>query len=227
MNIALITARGGSKGLPRKNIRTLNDMPLIYWTIEAALLTKEIDYVYVSTDDEEIKKISLESGALCIDRPAILSTDTATSESVIKHAIEYFHTINLNVHTIILLQPTSPLRNKFHIEEALRKYESSEANMVLSVYEPKHTPIKAFFLNKGNYLEAIYDRDAPFSRRQDLPKAFQSNGAIYIFSVEQFNKNRKLPRENLLPYIMTEQDSEDIDTIEDLKRIERLYKDKK
>lgn len=226
MIIALITARGGSKGLPKKNIIPLNGKPLICWTIDAAIKSNCISSVYVSTDDNEIKEVSKKSGAECIDRPKELATDTSSSEEVVLHAIEYFKSIRLPVKTIVLLQPTSPLRTSHDIDEALEVFHRKNAKLVLSVFQPAHTPIKAYISNESGELKGLYAEEAPYMRRQDLPIAFQPNGAIYIFDSLNFMENRYFPRTKVFPYIMSEQDSVDVDTLDDLIQIERQIKER-
>ncbi len=226
MIVALITARGGSKGLPRKNILPLNGLPLISWTINAALESNCIETVYVSTDDAEIKLVSEKNGATCIDRPAELASDTSSSEDVVLHAIEYFNNLNISVKTIILLQPTSPMRTSQHIDEAFRVFTIQQANLVLSVFEPSHTPIKAYLLNESGELNGLYSDSAPYSRRQDLPSAYQPNGAIYIFDSKTFIEKKHFPRTKVFPYFMDEKYSGDVDTLNDLLNIEKLIKER-
>lgn len=223
--IALIPARGGSKGLPRKNICALYGKPLIAWTIEAALKSKHIDKVVVSSEDLEIQGVSKEYGAEIISRPVELASDISSSESVISHAIEYIETEE-NATIIVLLQPTSPLRTAEHVDNAFEYYLREKANSVIGVFEPKHTPVKSYIENKDGSLSGLYSSLAPYTRRQDLPRAFQPNGAIYIFSVVEFKKHNQIPREKVYPYIMSEQDSVDIDTLEDLVIAETFLKSK-
>lgn len=225
MIVALITARGGSKGLPRKNVLPLDGKPLICWTINAALDSSYIDRVYVSTEDDEIKKVSEDNNALCIDRPIELATDLSSSEEVVLHAIEYFKASNVSVDTIILLQPTSPLRTVKHINEAIDVFRNKNANFVLSVFEPSHTPVKAYLLDECGELKGLYNATAPYMRRQDLPIAFQPNGAIYIFGCNAFIKSKSFPQTKVFPYVMNEQESIDVDTLSDLLKIESLIKE--
>jgi CMP-N-acetylneuraminic acid synthetase len=224
MKIALITARGGSKGLPRKNILPLNGIPLIGWTIKAALDVTQIDRVFVSTEDSEIAKVSQELGAEVIPRPLELASDTASSEVVIEHAIEYLTKESISFDTFILLQPTSPLRTADHINSAITIYDDKNANVVLSVFEPSHTPIKAYIETGKGEITGLFSPEAPYSRRQDLPKAFQPNGAIYVFNVNKFLEEKKFPKERVFPFVMTEQESADIDTQEDLHNVEKSIK---
>lgn len=219
--IALITARGGSKGLPRKNILPINGHPLIAWTIKAALQSSAIDEVYVSTEDSEIIEISLKYGAKIINRPIELSGDDVGSDIVISHFINTLESEGIAITTIFLLQPTSPLRTSKNIDEAYKLYNEKSANCVLSVFEPQHTPAKAYKLNDNGTIEGLLRPDAPYTRRQDLPSAFQPNGAIYIFNKNVFMLNNYIPRTKVYPYIMNEESSIDIDIIDDLLKAEK------
>jgi len=226
MKIALITARGGSKGLPRKNILPLGDIPLIGWSIQAALDSNLIDRVFVSTEDQEIADVSLKLGAEIIPRPLALAADTSSSEDVIEHAIKYLEENIFNFDTLVLLQPTSPLRTSQHINEAIELYEQKCAHCVISVFEPIHTPVKAYVEKDDGSISGLFSKSAPYSRRQDLPKAFQPNGAIYAFSVTKFKEYNQIPRDNVYPYVMSELLSADIDTLDDLLNVELILKSK-
>ncbi|MBO2590363.1 cytidylyltransferase domain-containing protein [Shewanella algae] len=225
MTVALITARGGSKGLPRKNILPINGVPMIGWTIRAALSCDKIKRVFVSTEDQEIKEVSISFGAEVIDRPVEFSTDTTTSEEVIKHAIEWLELRNITNDTMVLLQPTSPLRTKVDIDEAIRIFETKNADFVVSVYEPLHTPVKAYIECENGSIKGLFSSTAPYLRRQDLPRAFQPNGAIYLFSIDEFKRGNCFPKTSAYPYIMSENNSVDVDTKEDLLIIEKRLKD--
>ncbi len=227
MNIALITARGGSKGLPRKNILPLQGKPLIAWTIEAAMASKSNDMVYVSTEDSEIANISREYGAKVIPRPLYLSEDATSSEPVIAHAIEYLKMNKIDVTNVCLLQPTSPLRNSNHIDSAFNLFELMNANCVLSVFEPKHSASKAYKIKEDGSITGLLFEHAPYCRRQDLPATYQPNGAIYLFSAIEFMFHERIPREKVYPFIMTENESVDIDTIDDLRDVEIMINSEK
>ncbi|TMO54076.1 cytidylyltransferase domain-containing protein [Pseudoalteromonas phenolica] len=226
MIAALITARGGSKGLPRKNVLLLNNKPVISWTCEAALASNYIQEVYVSTEDSEIKMLSSFGGIKHIERPEELASDTASSIDVIQHALENLFNQNKEVETLVLLQPTSPLRTSNDIDEAIALYEKKHANMVISVFEPSNPPIKAYYEDKTGQLRGVFTEDAPYTRRQDLPKSYQPNGAIYVINVKSFQKNNTLPKNKVFPYVMSEALSADIDTIDDFLEIEKLMKEK-
>ena len=227
MNIAIITARGGSKGLPRKNILPVLGVPLIALTIQAALKSEKIHRVFVSTEDEEIKTVSLQSGAGIIDRPLELATDSAGSDEVLEHAIEQLIAQKLRFDTVVLLQPTSPLRGSEHINEAIQVFDQKKADCVVSVFEPSHTPVKAYIEQSDGKIIGLYGVDAPYTRRQDLPRSYQPNGAIYAFAVNKFMQHKKIPRENVFPYVMSEFQSVDIDTYDDLIRVEQILMSKK
>jgi CMP-N,N'-diacetyllegionaminic acid synthase len=216
MNVALITARGGSKGLPRKNVLPLAGKPLIAWTIEAALNANCIDQVYVSTDDVEIATVSRQFGATVIARPDELAQDDTGSEPVIAHAIEYLQAAGVKVAQVFLLQPTSPLRSAQHIDAAWQHYCQQKAACLISVFEPKHTPAKAYKVNADGTISGLLSDSAPYSRRQELPSAVQPNGAIYLFSASAFMQQRQIPRQQVVPFMMNHNDSVDIDSADDL-----------
>lgn len=226
MRVALVTARGGSKGLPRKNILKLHGFPLIGWTIKAAQECGMVDRVYVSTEDEEIAKISKSLGANIIPRPEALATDFATSEAVIEHAISWLESKNVKTKQVVLLQPTSPLRNSHHLSEALEALYNSDAECIISVFEPAHTPIKSYIQQLDGSISGLYNDAAPYMRRQELPKAYQPNGAIYAFDTQAFLRFNRIPRENVIPYVMSELESADIDTLEDFIKIEKILEEK-
>ncbi|MEL4203686.1 acylneuraminate cytidylyltransferase family protein [Plesiomonas shigelloides] len=223
MNIALITARGGSKGVPRKNIISINGSPLISYTINAARKSKCIDAVYVSTDDNEIADISREHGALIINRPECLAGDFISSDEVVLHAIQCLYADGIYLDNIFLLQPTSPLRNENHIEEAYCIFNEGDVDCVVSVYETEDCPAKAFKFNSDGSISGLYSDDAPYLSRQTFPKSCYANGAIYIFKSDLFLDKNEIPRNRIKPYVMPYEISIDIDTWDDVERVkERL-----
>ncbi|MEQ2352741.1 acylneuraminate cytidylyltransferase family protein [Pseudoalteromonas piscicida] len=224
LNIGLITARGGSKGIPRKNIVLLNNRPLISWTIDEALNSESIDLVFVSTDDAEISAVSKLSGANVIDRPPSLAKDTSRSEDAILHAIDSLKNIQLFPDVITLLQPTSPLRKAYHIDEAVREYRNKGAQLVVSVCEPVHSPIKSYVKTDTGELKGLYTDDAPYQPRQYLPTVYQPNGALYVINTESFLQNKGFPRSGVYPYLMRAEESIDIDSYADLLEIEKVLR---
>jgi CMP-N,N'-diacetyllegionaminic acid synthase len=204
--LVLIPARGGSKGIPRKNIKLLDGKPLIAYTIEAALNVFPPGCVWVSTDNEEISNVCKEFGANVIDRPSSLATDTATTEDVIKHALKVHDRV---IDILVLLQPTSPFRNSNHIKDALALF-SNDIDMVVSVKQTSSNPYYVLFEENDNgYLEKSKKGD--FGRRQDCPEVWEFNGAIYVIncnalilkSINNFEKVKK--------YVMNSFESIDID----------------
>ncbi|WP_202983552.1 cytidylyltransferase domain-containing protein [Ferrimonas lipolytica] len=225
--VALITARGGSKGLPRKNVLPVGGKPLIGWTIQAALDCPQIERVFVSTEDAEIATISAKFGAEVIPRPSALATDTASSTDVVSHAISWLEEHRISCEQLALLQPTSPLRTANHLSEALGLYECQNAECVISVFEPLHTPVKSYIENADGSIEGLYSNEAPYMRRQDLPRAYQPNGAIYVFDIDEFKVNDHFPRKNTFAYVMPESESADVDTLADLLVVEKKIKELK
>ena len=209
--IAIIPARGGSKGVPRKNIKKLGGKPLIAYTIEEALKSKYLDHVFVSTEDPEIAKVSKECGAQVIDRPATLAKDTSKTVDAILHAVEYLERKGIHSHIVVLLQPTSPLRNTEDIDAAVKLFLYNECDSVISVCEPDHSPFWCFRFD-GRYLQPLLGQEYKNMRRQDLPKVMMPNGAIYISSPESIARFGGFHSDHMIPYCMPPERSIDIDT---------------
>jgi CMP-N-acetylneuraminic acid synthetase len=213
--LSIIPARAGSKGLPRKNVIDLAGRPLIAWTIEASLNSKYITKTVVSSDSDEILKIAKEYGADIIKRPGVLANDTASSESVVAHALE---SIEEEFNFVVLLQPTSPLRNTKDIDNSFEKLFRENVTALISVCETDNKILKAFKENEKGFMEGLSNNKYPFMRRQDLPKTYMSNGAIYIVKVSDFLKNNSFYTAKTISYVMSGARSLDIDTKEDLKK---------
>ena len=222
--LSIITARGGSKGLKRKNVVDLAGKPLIAWTIEASLDSKYITKTIVSSDDKEALDIYKEYGANDVRRPDDLSSDNATSESVIKHTIDYLESKGEMFDIVILLQPTSPLRNSKDIDSAFEIMFNSDATAVISTSEFDNKILKTFIETPDGFLKGVSNNEYPFMRRQDLPAVYMSNGAIYIIDMYIFNKTLSLITDRTVPYLMPANKSFDVDSESDLLSIERLIK---
>lgn len=212
---AIITARGGSKQLPRKNVALLAGVPLIAYSIEAARHCHLVDACFVSTEDPEIKEISLAWGAQIIDRPASLAQDDVSSEAVIRHTLAHLAARGALPESFVLLQPTSPLRTSVHLQECLELYLRSGANSMVSVTEVEHHPFKCF-RQDGESLVPLFEPSFLTARRQDLPKVVRPNGAIFVCRTSTFVKSGLLMGAPLLPYMMEQEDSVDIDSAHDL-----------
>lgn len=214
-SVAIIPARGGSKGLPGKNIVDLSGKPLIVYTIVAAKKSKVFDRVVVTTDDEQIVEVSENAGAEVIRRPVQLAQDHSSSLDVIKHAL---NELELKGGVFCLLQPTSPLRNATHIVEANEIYQRGKTTSVISAAELEHHPFKSLVSDgKGGY-EPVSNISDLVSPRQKLPTAIAPNGAIYFCDVESFLDTNEIFYPDTKFYQMSIADSVDIDTLTDLQQ---------
>jgi N-acylneuraminate cytidylyltransferase len=224
--LVVIPARGGSKGLPGKNIKPLLGKPLIHYTIEAARQVFEDSQIMVSTDDESIKETVEQLGLkVPFIRPSELATDNSTSFEVLMHAIQYAETNQYYPDTLILLQPTSPLRNNIHIKEALQLFQK-EVEMVVSVKETTSNPYYVLFEeNENGFLDK--SKMGNFTRRQDCPKVWEYNGAIYIININSLKKQNSLNFNKVIKYEMDERSSVDIDTEMDWMIAEYILKNNK
>jgi N-acylneuraminate cytidylyltransferase len=223
--LIVIPARGGSKRLPGKNIKLLNGKPLIHYTIEAAREVFDDSVICISTDDEEIKRVSEKIGIkIPFLRLPELATDTADSRSVLLHAYKYYkEEKDYEADVIILLQPTSPLRNARHIKEALELYHD-DLDMVVSVKETDSNPYFVLFEeNEKGYIEK--SKKGSFTRMQDCPKVWELNGAIYVMNVESLKKKQPRDFEKVLRYEMKPEVSMDVDTELDWKILEAMLRD--
>lgn len=224
---ALIPARGGSKRLPRKNVKLLGDRPLIAWTIETAKASKYIDRVVVSTDDEEIKQISELYGAeVPFLRPEHLATDRATSFDVIKHAIGFLQLDQKN-ELIVLLQPTSPLRLVPELDAALESFITKKAKGIVSVSEAEHSPMWTNTLPENGCMSDFIRPEIQGKRSQDLPKFFRLNGSIYIYETLSLLEQAKIFfDESVYGFETSLKTAVDIDTDLDFKIAEILMENR-
>lgn len=223
--LAIIPARGGSKRIPRKNIKLLARKPLIAYTIEAALKSNYLDKIIVSTEDEEIGKVSKRYGATIIKRPQKLATDKANTIDVAFHVLDVLREKKYIPEIILLLQPTSPLRNTNDINNAIELFLKNKPKSVISVCESRETP---YWMHKidDKYIKPLMGLKNYNRRRQDLPKTYIENGAIFIISLEELYKNKKFLTDKTLPYIMPQERSIDIDNSTDLLLTEILIHNK-
>jgi len=216
--LALIPARGGSKRLPRKNILDFVGKPLIAWTIEAALNSKYIDRVVVSTDDKEIADISKKYGAdVPFMRPVELAEDSASSIDTILHSLNLLSIQEGEYEYLILLQPTSPLRTFEHINEAVDLFIEKKANGVVGVTEVSHPVEWMNIIPKDLSMDNFLSKEIEGMRSQDFEKRYRINGAIYLCKTINIIKEESLfPRINMFAMKMDKFSSVDIDTAEDM-----------
>lgn len=210
--LVIIPARGGSKGIPQKNIRLLAGKPLLHYTIEVALQLFNADDICVSTDSEEIKKVAEQCNIkVPFLRPANLATDTAGTREVLLHAVEFYKESGYD--TIVLLQPTSPFKTNRHVKEALQNF-SLAVDMVVSVYESDLNPYYNLFEENGDgFLHQ--SKPSHITRRQDCPKVYAYNGAVYIINIDSLQKKAINQFDKIIKYSMDKKSSLDIDTMED------------
>ena len=219
VTVAIIPARKGSVGIPGKNHILLNGLRLIEYSIIAAINSKSIDDIIVSTDCPEIKKIcmSYKNKLTVLDRPSHLAQNNSKSEDVVAHACDSLTKKGVAIGKIILLQPTSPLRSAGQIDESINLFEESKMDSLISVSEPTQHPFNFVSVKEGNIYYTC-SRKERVSRRQDFPDAWFINGAIYITDYDFFSKSNLIyDLKRCTLYKMPIESSIDIDTPFDLK----------
>lgn len=213
--LALIPARGGSKGIPRKNIIDLAGKPLISYTIEAANKSQYIDSVVVSTDSDEIAEISMKYGArIPFMRDADISNDTSKSIDVVVDAIQKLSDGGEIYDILVFLQPTSPLRTTTDIDLALEQFVNNKCLQLTSVVENDRYPLLIRTIDNDRLKPLLQENSSV--RRQDMKKTYYVNGAIYIARINDIDGDTSL-NDGVIPYVMTKRNSCDIDDIDDLK----------
>ena len=223
--LGLIPARGGSKGIPRKNLVLLADKPLIQYTIDAALNCQSLDRVILSTDDEEIAEYGRQAGVeVPFIRPAELATDEASTRVVQRHALQWCEGDEGQLpQALVTLQATSPLRTKNHISEAVKRYQEKQADSVLGVTPVRDHPYEIVEFSEGAMYRAM-DRPAHVVRRQQYPPFYRINGAIYITKSSILINLDTGYGERVFEYEMGRDESVDIDTRDDLQNADSLLR---
>ena len=222
--LVVIPARGGSKGLPGKNIKDLCGKPLIAYSIDVARAITSDENICVSTDDQKIID-TVEQYGLKVPfvRPAEYATDTATTNDVLLHAVDFYEKKGRHFDKLLLLQPTSPLRTVDEVKEAMELYRE-DIDMVVSVTK-SHAPAVLCNDNDSGFVELVYNKNA--GGRQELPTFYEFNGAIYVINIKAL-KEKGLGRFNRrIKYVMSKETSVDIDDIYDFMLIETIIKSKK
>jgi len=227
--LAIIPARGGSKGLPRKNIKLLNGLPLICYSIKAALASNLIDRVIVSTDDNEIASVAKNYGA---EVPFMRSIELASDESMVVdtylEAVDWVAKKNsILIESFVALLPTAPLRTSKDIDDAVKIFKDKKANSVISVVEapfPLHWNRR---ITKEGLLENYSPEFNAVKNRQAFEKTYIPNGAVYVFQTEVLRSTREYYTNKTYPYLMPIERSVDIDSLLDFEWAEFLLKTKK
>lgn len=222
--IAVIPARGGSKGIKHKNIYILNGKPLIEYTINAALASKYIDRIVVSTDDIQIAEVSKELGAeVPFLRPNEMALDTSNTIEAVMDVIAKLKLVENEYDSLVLLQPTQPLRQVFHIDEAIEKYYMNEKKSLVSVSKSNNHPLLIRKINKQGELKRILNKNST-CRRQDMSATYFVNGCIYINAINELSIKTSF-NDNKIPYIMEKKYSVDIDEMDDIYLAEYYMKE--
>lgn len=210
--LVIIPARGGSKGIPGKNIKPLGGKPLILYALENALSIADKADICVSTDSEEIRRTVEQAGVpVPFLRPAELAADNSGTYEVLLHALDYYEGLGRSYDRVILLQPTSPFLRPEQLKEAAALW-TPDIDMVVSVKESAANPYyNAFETGADGYLE-ICKGDGRYTRRQDAPKVWEYNGAVYVISVPALRRGPLGSFRRRMPYVMSAADSVDLDT---------------
>jgi len=218
--VAIILARGGSKGIKLKNMLKINNKPLIHWTIKHSLNSKKINSTWVSSDNNKILNYSKRMGAQIIKRPKIYSKDTTSSEAAWLHAISYIEKKGFNIRNIIGLQPTSPIRKKNDLDNAIKLFIKKKYDSLFTVQK-----ISAIFPWKKIKNKIVPEHDFKNrKRRQEAPSKYLENGSFYIFGKKRFVKHKTRLSGKLGVYEMPKINSFEIDDFEDIKIINSLKK---
>ena len=218
--LGIIPARGGSKGVPRKNLRPLAGKPLIAWTIEAAQGSSLLDRVILSSEDEEIMETARRHGLdVPFKRPPELARDDTPGIAPVLHALD---ALPERYDYVVLLQPTSPLRTGADISAALALCLEKNAPACVSVSAPHHAPWWMFRLDENRRMHSLFPKDALPARRQDMPEVYALNGAIYVAEVNWLRKSKAFLTPETVAYVMPRERSLDIDTELDFVMAEAL-----
>jgi len=223
--LGLIPARGGSKRLPGKNLRSFQGKPLIGWTIEAALKSTTVDLVAVSTDNKEIERVSIALGSeKIISRPAKLASDHASSMDVLFHALEYLSLLGDDYGAVALLQPTSPLRTYSHIDDAFDLMEKREATAIIGMCETEHPKEWMTSLPMDHSIASFMSHLGKRNLEKVNSPAHQINGAIYLFDVPSLlQEEGYFGQAQVYAYVMERNVSVDIDTEADFVVAESFF----
>lgn len=225
--LVIIPARGGSKGIPRKNIKPLNGKPLIYYSIDCARAICPDEDICVSTDDAEIISVVEQYGLkVPFVRPAELASDTAGTYEVLLHALDFYEKQGRHYDAVVLLQNTSPFRKTEQVKEALDLFNDS-VDMVVSVKECAANPYYCVFEEDAEGYLHVCKGDGNIFRRQDAPKVYEYNGAIYIMNAITLKSTHMHKMQKRVKYVMDDLSSFDLDTMWDWQMAEAIINQSK
>lgn len=225
--LAVIPARGGSKGVPRKNIRILNGKPLLQYTIEAAQGAHQLTRTILSTEDEEIARVGQQCGVdVPFMRPVELAADNTPTLPVIQHAVRWMEMIDEVYDAVCLLQPTNPFRTSEQIDAciALMIEHQSDSVVTMLPVPAEYNPHWVFFQDENGYFRLSTGEKAPIPRRQELPPAFHRDGSIYVTRRDILMIGNSLYGERIIGFVMEKSQSVNIDTLDDWRRAEELLR---
>ena len=225
--LGLIPARGGSKGIPKKNLKILNGKPLLSYTIEAALKSDLLEEVVLSSDDPEIMELGKSLGAsVPFKRPDELATDESPSIDTVIHALQFLSEQGKQFDAVCLLQPTTPFRTVDLIDSAIRKFEASELDSLVSVRQVPHhfNPHWVYQADDNNLLRSVIKNKKVVSRRQNLPPAYYRDGMIYLTRTGIVLNDQSLYGDKIGFIESAEENYINLDTLQDWKEAERILK---
>lgn len=223
--LGLIPARGGSKGVPRKNIKLLAGRPLLAYTADAALAARSLARVVLSTEDEEIAAVGRACGLdVPFMRPAVLAEDTTPTLPVVTHALNELGAVGECFDAVCLLQPTNPLRSSADIDACVRMLEMSDTVLSVLPVPYEYNPHWVYFQDESGMLRLSTGEAAPIPRRQELPPAYHRDGSVYVTRTEVILSEGSLYGKRVMGYPIARERSVNIDTLEDWQRVEILLR---
>lgn len=223
--LGIIPARGGSKGVPRKNLRKLAGKPLLQYTAEAALAASRLSRIILTTEDEEIAQAGRECGLeVPFLRPETLARDDTPMLPVIRHCVRTLEESGDRFDAICLLQPTTPLRRAVDIDNCIRLLEESDAHSVISMLPVpmEFNPHWVWFSDSEGYLKIATGEEAPIPRRQELPSAWHREGSVYVTRRDILIEKNSLYGTKTIGYLMDPEKTVNIDTLDDWAKAERM-----
>jgi N-acylneuraminate cytidylyltransferase len=219
-SIGVIAARGGSKGLPRKNVLEAGGRPMVAWSVEACKQSRHLDHFLISTDDEAIAAVAREAGcSVPFIRPGSLAKDDSSIHDVVIHALD---SCDADYDLVVLLQATSPLRTGADIDRGIETCVDRNAPAAVSMTPSGKTPYWHFFLDGDARLRRVIDSPCS-SRRQDLPPTHELNGAVYVARTDWYRQKRNFMAETTVGFVMPRERSIDVDTALDLLFVRAIF----